>query len=81
LWGPEGPDPLVLELPEPITELYPPQDSSPWVLLSPEPDREDPIRLYALDTTDGSWFTLPWMSEDYFRYNDPNRIAVRDGLV
>ncbi len=81
LWSPEGPDPLVLELPEPITELYPPQDSSPWVLLSPEPDREDPIRLDALDTTDGSWFTLPWMSENDFRNNDPNRIAARDGLA
>ncbi|MBV1862622.1 MAG: hypothetical protein KUG77_29645 [Nannocystaceae bacterium] len=75
--GPDGADPVVLDLPDLITDVFSPPDSSPWVVLSPDFEEQDAGRLYALDTRDGSWFTTSLVP----RLLDPNRVAVRDGLA
>lgn len=73
--GPDGASPFVLDLPEAITDVAAPPDSSSWVVLLPDSQGQDAVRPYVLDSTDGSWFTAGWAGLD------PTRVAVRDGLA
>lgn len=77
MFGPDGADPVVLDLPEAIVYVHPPADSSPWIILLPDAKGRDYTQLYMLDTTDGSWFVTPPTSDGF----SPHKVPVRAGLA
>ena len=78
LLPPDGAEPIVLELPEPILNVAPSPGWSRWGLLLPD-DERDYSWVYALDATTGEWFrTEQGRSNAIFGLSGA---SARDGLA